>query len=402
MDAIRTALSTSAADLATAVSPLVTLPHSHSHRHHHQNNSSSNNSCSSSSDDLDNPTDDNHQSCHMLSKRRLTSGLRTLPSSEELGASAAVAAALGAGDIRLPGRPGSTTSTTISVARRYPTTAVTAPPKQWTIDGITPRVIAEQPGIGVGPTPITPADSAANHSSSTTSGITCGAMFGLSGLKRFCSIFGESGESARTPLASSLASRPVGNENRLDVSTASPGLFTPSSEAAWMNLSISRVSSIDSNSSDSCQSWSSWSSSNGTNSPCDQVPGLPTAVSSVKSSKESADILPRWTESSESDGNSPTPTVDPFVAIECTRSHNSTPGVTPTPDRPRRSNSGWSPNTRGMGKSLSSSSIRGPKTLMKPPPIHRSKLYQRRLLHRAKSAQCSVTAKNCGTATPLS
>lgn len=396
MDAIRTALSASAADLATAVSPLVTLPHSHNHRHHHQN---SNSSCSSN--DLDNPTDDNHQSSHMLSKRRLTSGLRTLNASEELGTSAAVTAALvGAGDFRLPGRPGTTATTTISAARRYPTTAVTAPPKQWTIDGITPRVIAEQPGIGLGPNPISHSD--VSLSSSTTSGIDCGAMFGLSGLKRFCSIFGDSGDSARTPLASSLASRQMGGEKGLDISAASPGLFTPNSEAAWMNLSISRVSSIDSNASDSCQSWSSWSSSSGPNSPCDQVPVVPTALSSVHSSKESMDFLPRWTESPESDGNSPTPTIDPFVSVECTRSQNSTPCVTPTPDRPSRTNSGWSPTTRGMAKSLSSSSVRGPKILMKPPPIHRSKLYQRRLLHRAKSAQRSVAAENCSAATPLS
>lgn len=164
------------------------------------------------------------------------------------------------------------------------------------------------------------------------------------------------------------------------------GLFSPNSEAAWMNLSVATPG-----------------------------PAAATVVANTAGLQSSGrfQCLRMWPESEhrsdeaaqddDDDPVTPTPamctndaggTEDRYSCCTGT-SPGSTDLATPTPDHPmtrpmtRPARGPTAPTARQPSRvwhSSKASPQHGPRVLLKPPPIHRSKLYQRRLQHRANSA----------------
>lgn len=248
--------------------------------------------------------------------------------------------------------------------------------------------IAEQPGKGLAPYGVTGWQLAneVTPSAPESSLSSCQSIFGVHSLRKICSSCwsdksnlaegagmraNSSTEFNRGSLlktSSWLSGSTVYSSTSSSTSEpSSPGLFSPNTQSNWMNLAIGEESS---SSSDSCQSLD-WAPQAQTD-PDDLATPQIDSFGSLKSCLGM-------------DGSAATPLVG---ALD--QSDNDDDLLCATPlatlagdDEPSRTSSG----RRSCSERIpSAGSLRGPRPLMKPPPIHRSKLYKRRLQQRSKNS----------------
>lgn len=290
----------------------------------------------------------------------------------------------------------SVTATSMSASSGYSRLA-----HSWTIDGRPGpagasdevnqlmSTIAEQPGKGLAPYGTTgwqlAQEAPAAESSLSTS---CKSMFGMPSLRKFCSYMGDKsdltvGSGLRTDSStefnrgskffkkssswfSAARSSTIGSSASLSSSEpSSPGVFSPNTQSNWMNLTIGEESS---SSSDSCQSvdWAPKAQADPDDLATPRVGSFGSLNSCFGLDGSATPLVGALHQFDDDD------------ELLC-----ETPLATPLAgDQPGRTGSG---RRSCSGKVSSASSVRGPRPLMKPPPIHRSKLYKRRLQHRSKA-----------------